>query len=90
MDPRAILSQVTTSRAPVLPGSTNRDAIARSKTGRSIASITPASLSLVKKTGTQNHCRAVTHYFIDYNFVRINQAVRVSPTMTATGIETRL
>lgn len=37
----------------------------------------------------ENHCHAVALYFVYYNFVRINQAVRMSPAMAA-GIETRL
>ena len=37
----------------------------------------------------ENHCHALALYFMFYNFVRINQAVKASPAMAA-GVETRL
>src|ERR1039457_4693134 len=36
-----------------------------------------------------NHCAAQAMYFMYYNFVRINSAVKMSPAMAA-GIETKL
>jgi IS1 family transposase len=37
----------------------------------------------------ENHCSSLALYFVYYNFVRINPAVKMSPAMAA-GIETRL
>ncbi len=37
----------------------------------------------------ENHCHALALYFMFYNFVRINSAVKASPAMAA-GVETRL
>ena len=43
--------------------------------------------ALSKKLENHHHAQAL--YFMFYNFVRINQAVKISPAMAA-GIETRL
>jgi len=37
----------------------------------------------------ENHCASLALYFVYYNFVRINSAVKMTPAMAA-GIETQL